>query len=247
SGNAALGLQELNTQIEQNHSKRGILVWDRETLIPLLETYGLGGVYQATASGFLGYGNFYQLYGKSLKQHISQREIEEHSRQWIDNAIEPTKGLLCSVIEAKIFASQCLAKGMIYEAISCHLTLIRTILYQINIEKNQGDIEQLLEMYKQAIDSLIETSRQYFSDISSLWGSAGKNLSSVVSGSNSMMAYFIHCSRIMEVIGCLYFIEQGQTERDMIISFLVDFLSNEPGCANIPSDYYAISLVLPVL
>ena len=247
-GNAALSLQEFNIkQIEQTCGKRRILVWDREPLISMLETRGLGGVYQATASGFLSYGNFYQLYGKSLERHISQREIEEHSRQWLDESIEPAKRLLCSAIEANIFVSQCQVKGMIYEAISSHLTLIRTIMHQIHMADNEEDINQLLEVYVQAIASLQEASSQYLADAKSLWDNAGNNLSSVIPGSNSMMAYLIHCARIMEVAGCLYFIEHEQAERDKIISFLVSFLSQEPGCANIPSDYYAISLVLPIL
>ncbi|MBA7716171.1 hypothetical protein ES703_125236 [subsurface metagenome] len=100
-GNAALSLQEFNLkQIEQTYGKRAILLWDREPLISKLETYGLGGVYQATASGFLSYGNFYQLYGEALEGHISQREIEEHSRQWLDESIEPPRRLLCSAINS---------------------------------------------------------------------------------------------------------------------------------------------------
>ena len=247
SGNAALGLQNLNEKIEQKYGKRRVLVWDREPLISMLETHGLGGVYQATASGFLSYGNFYQLYGKALEGHISQREIEEHSRQWLDESIEPAKGLLCSAIEANIFASQCRVKGMLYESISSQLTLIRTIMHQIYMVDNQENVNQLLEIYRHAISSLKETSSEYLADAKSLWDNADNNLSSVISGSNNIMTYVIHCARIFEVAGCLYFLEDEQTERDKIIAFLVSFISQEPGCANIPSDYYAISLALPVL
>lgn len=51
----------------------------------------------------------------------------------------------------------------------------------------------------------------------------------------------------MEVVGILYFLEVEKAERDTGISFLVSFISQEPGCAHILSDYYAVSLVLPVL
>jgi hypothetical protein len=246
-GNASLGLQDLNTKIEQTYNKRPILLWDREILIPLLETHGLGGVYQANASGFINYGNFYQLYGKTLEGHISQREIEEHSRQWLDESISRDKRLLCSAIESNIIATQCLVKGLIYEAIFSHLTLIRIIMQQIHTANNQVDIDQLREVYAQAISNLKEVLKEYLADAKSLWDKAGNNLSSIIPGPSNIIMYLIHCARIMEIAGCLYFLEVEQSERDKIISFLVSFLSQEPGCANIPSDYYAISLVLPVL
>ena len=246
-GNSALGFQDLNAKIQQTYKERPILLWDRETLIPLLETHGLGGVYQANASGFVNYGNFYQLYGKTLEGHISQREIEEHSRQWLDESIPRDKRLLCSAIESNIIASQCLVKGLIYEAIFSHLTLIRIIMQQIHTANNQVDVDQLRELYTQAISNLKGVLKEYLADAKSLWDKAGNNLSSIIPGPTNIIVYLIHCARIMEVAGCLYFLEVDQSERDKTISFLVSFLSQEPGCANIPSDYYAISLVLPVL
>jgi len=246
-GNAALSLQDLNRTIEQTYHKSPILLWDRETLISMLETHGLGGVYDANASGFLNYGNFYQLYGKALGGHISQREIEEHSRQWLDESIPRYKTLLCSTIESSIFATQCKVKGFTYEAIFANLTLIRTIMHQIHTSNKQDEVEQLREVYSQAISNLKEILHEYLTDVKSILDKADNNLSSITPGSNSIIFYSILCARIMEVAGCLYFLEVEQSERDTIISFLVSFISNEPGCAHIPSDYYAISLVLPVL
>ena len=246
-GNAALSLQDLNTQIETTYKKRPIVLWDRETLIPLLETHGLGSVYQANASGFLHYGNFYQLYGKTLEENVSRREIEQHSRQWIDQSIPRDKALLCSAIESHIFATQYKARELIYEAISSHLTLIRTIMHQIHTANNQDDVSQLREVYSQAISNLKEVMKEYLADVNIIWAKAERNLSSIIPGPNNIIMYSIHCARIMEVAGCLYFLELEQSERDKIISFLTSFILQEPGCANIPSDYYAISLVLPVL
>ncbi|GAG55344.1 unnamed protein product, partial [marine sediment metagenome] len=246
-GNAALGLQDLNTTIEQTYHKRPIILWDQETLISSLETHGLGVVYQANASGFLSYGDFYQLYGKTLEGHISQREIEEHSRQWLDETIPRDKRLLCSAIESNIFATQCQVKGLTYEAISSHITLIRTIMHQIHTANNQEEVGQLHDVYSQAISNLKGVLKEYLADAKSLWDKAEKNLSSITPGSNNIIIYSIHCARIMEVAGILYFLEVEQSERDTIIAFLVSFISQEPGCAHIPSDYYAVSLVLPVL
>jgi len=246
-GNAALSLQDLNETIKQKYQHRPILVWDRENLIQLLETHSLGSIYQANASGFLKYGNFYQLYGKALEGNISQREIEDHSRQWLDDAIPPDKRLLCSAIESNVFAAQCQAKGLVYEAITSHLTLIRTIMHQIYTTTDHTDIEQLREVYSLAISNLKEILRQYLAEFKTLWDQSDNNLCSIIPGSNSIIMYSIHCTRIMEVAGILYFLEAERAERDAVLSFLVSFISQEPGCAHILSDYYAISLVLPVL
>ena len=246
-GNAALGLQDLNTTIQQTYGKRPVLLWDKENLITSLETNGLEGVYQATASGFVKYGTFYQVYGKTLEKDISHREIEEHSRQWLDVSMDSGRRLLCSAIESNIFSQVCQSRGMLYEAIFSHLTLIRTIMHQMYTVNNQDDTNQLCELYFQAVYDLKRVLKEYLADAKSLWDSADNNLSSVISSSNSIIMYLVHCARIMQVAGCLYFLELEQSERDKITSFLTDFLSKEPGCANIPSDNHAISLVLPIL
>jgi hypothetical protein len=246
-GNAALGLQELNETIAQKYQQRPVLVWDRETLTQLLGTHGLGGIYQTNASGFLKYGNFYQLYGKALEGSISQREMEGHSRQWLEDAIPRDKRLLCSAIESNVFAAQCQAKGLVYEAITSHLTLIRTIMHQIYTTNNHTEVEQLREIYSLEIANLRIVLRQYLAEFRALWDKSGNNLCSIIPGSNSVIMYAIHCARIMEVAGILYFLEVEKAEKDTVISFLASFISQEPGCAHIPSDYYAVSLVLPVL
>jgi len=246
-GNAALGLQELNETIKQKYQQRPVLVWDRETLTQLLETHGLGGIYQTNASGFLKYGNFYQLYGKTLEGNISQREIEDHSRQWLEDVIPRGTRLLCSAIESNVFAAQCQAKGLVYETITSHLTLMRTIMHQIYTTNNHTEVEQLREIYSLEITNLKIILTQYLAEFKALWDKSGNNLCSIIPGPNSIIMYSIHCARIVEVAGILYFLEIEKAERDAVISFLVSFISQEPGCAHIPSDYYAVSLVLPVL
>lgn len=246
-GNVALGLQDLNVQIQETHKKNPILLWDREDLIQLLEIHGLGSIYQANASGFLNYGAFYQLYGKNIQGNISQREIEKHSRQWLDDTIPHDKRLLCSTIESCIFSVQYKSKGFLYEAIYSHLTVIRNIMQQIFLAKNRSEVTQLQEVYSQAISILKHTLKEYLNDFKELWEKSGRNLSSVQLGPNNFIMYFIHCSRIMEATGCLYFLESEKTEKEKISSFLADFVTQEPGCAFIPSDYYAVSLVLPIL
>ena len=82
------------------------------------------------------------------------REIEEHSLQWLDLALDSKKRLLCSAIESNIFSQLYLSKGMIYEAIYSQLTFLRTILSQLYTADNQDDVNQLRSLYFQAIPNL---------------------------------------------------------------------------------------------
>lgn len=244
SGNSALGLQDLNSKIEKTLNRQPIELWDQEKLIGFLGEYGIEGIYANTASGFVNYGNFYVLYGKSLKGDISEQEIEKHSRQWIDESIEYSKRILGSVTEAEIIGQQCRLKGLYYEAIHANLTVSRLILSEIqHSEKN----EYLLESYNQSLGRLYATSREFFDDIKKQWLSAEKDLVRLLHGSSTIITYLIHCARIMEIAGLLFFMEKEPDKKQEIISFLKDFVKCEPGCGHIPGDYYAISLVLPIL
>ena len=120
-------------------------------------------------------------------------------------------------------------------------------MHQIYTTNNHTEVEQLREIYSLEIVNLKIILVQYLVEFKALWDKSSNNLCSIIPGSNSIIMYSIHCARIMEVVGILYFLEVEKAERDMALSFLVSFISQEPGCAHIPSDYYAVSLVLPVL
>jgi hypothetical protein len=244
--NVAIGLQDFNNTSIKKYAKLPIIVWDRELLISMIETNGLSGVHQANASGFIKYGKFYQLYGKSMEHGISNCEIEELSSRWINNSIKPEKRILGSVVEAHIFSDHCLGKGLIYESIYAHMSAIRTILNEIN-NCDVSNLAHLLHIYNHAIDKLIILCNKYIENIIRVWDDSNNNLASISSGPCSMITYLIHCSRIIEVSGCSFFLEKEQTAKDRIALFIKNFISIEPGCSHIPSDRYAVSLVLPLL
>lgn len=62
-----------------------------------------------------------------------------------------------------------------------------------------------------------------------------------------MITYLVHCARIIEVAGSLYSLEEEEDTKLDLIEFLVDFVAHEAGCAHIPGDRYAVSLVPPVI
>ena len=247
SGNSALGFQDLNNKIEKVYGQQPIKLWDQEQLTEFLEKYGIEGIYANTASGFVSYGNFYVLYGKSLKGDISEQEIEKHSRHWLDESIEYSTRILGAVTEAEILGQQCLLKGLYYEAIHANLSVLRLILCEIHHSEKTEITEYLLESYKQSLERLYVTSREFLYDIKKQWLSKKRDLIRLLNGSSKIITYLIHCARIIEIAGLLFFIEEEADKKREIIDFLKDFIQNEPGCGHIPSDYYAISLTLPTL
>lgn len=247
TGNVALGLQELNDKIQNALHLLPIQVWDHETLLGYLEVYGLEGLYNTTAAGFVNYGNFYVLYGKSIQDSITEREIESHSRQWINDGIDPKKRLLGAAIESEIIAQKLTNRGYVYEAIHAHLGALRAVVYQLQTETQPMEIEWLLELYQQSKVRLRVSCQLYMCEIRAKWATAGKDLVRLIPGAGSMITYLVHCARIIEVTGMLYFLETEDESKSDVATFLQDFAEHEKGIAHLPSDRYAVSLVLPAL
>lgn len=245
--NAALGLQDLNTKIERQYQLRPICLWDREILADYLEGYGLGGMHRATASGFSSLGDFYTLYGKSLQNDLSERGIEQHSRYWLDESLDKDKRLLGAAIESEIIAARCIEHGLLYEAVHAYLTVLRVVLNDMHRAQTSAETGQMIALYEQALQKVHFVCNAYYCETRRLWQEAGKNLISLIKGLGHMTTYLVHCARILEVSGYLYFMEDDAKARTQISSFIEDLVSKEPGCAHIPGDRYAISLVLPVI
>lgn len=135
---------------------------------------------------------------------------------------------------------------MLYEAASSLLTVIRTILHHEH-KAGSNTNNPLVEVYHQAAIDLRGVCDEYLADFQGRWVAAGRNLSSLISGCNPILTYSIHCARTMEVAGCAYFLHSNETEKQRASLFLRDFVTQESGCGRVPSDYYAVSLVLPIL
>jgi hypothetical protein len=246
-GNAALGLQDLNATIQNKYGKRSIIVWDHEVLLGHLETAGLEGVYRATALGFVGYGSFFILYGKCTEGNISDREVERHFRRWLDGTVSPSMCLLAATIEAEILAQKCVQQGLLYEAIQIYLAATRTLLFQARTEESAARRIELIELDGRMKLRLHAMCALYLNEIRQNWQASKQDLVRVVTSPGAIFTYLVQCARIMETAGALYFLESDQATRQTILEFIDDFALREPGCAHIPSDRWAVSLVLPVL
>jgi len=246
-GNVALGLQDLNHKIEQQLHERRIDLWDQETLAGYLEEHGLGGVHRATVSGFRELGDFYMLYGKSLQGTISEREIERHSHQWFDESLDNDKRLLGVATEAEIIACQCIEHGLLYEALHAYLSALRFVLYAMHKATDPAETARTGALCERAFEKLLLSCRAYVAQARQIWLEAEKDLVPVIEGPGTMITYLVHCARVLEASGYLYFLEEGIETKRELASFIRDFVSSEPGCAHIPSERYAISLVLPTI
>jgi hypothetical protein len=246
-GNVALGLQDLNAKIEQQYQLRSIRLWDRERLADNLESYGLGGMHRATASGFSSLGDFYMLYGKSLQDDLSEREIEQHSRYWVNESLDKDKRLLGAATESGIIASQCIEHGLLYEAVHAYLAVLRVILNDMYRAKASAETAQMIALYERALEKVRPICSAYHSEAKQRWQEADRDLVRTIEGPGAMFTYLVHCARILEVSGYLYFLEDDAKNRNKLASFIEAFVLREPGCAHIPSDRYAVSLVLPVI
>lgn len=247
SGNAALGMQNLNENIVYKFQERAIILWDRETLIDFLISYGLEEFYSITSSGHMGYGDFHILYGKSLNGYISEREIENHSRKWLADSVIQNKRILGAILESEILSQNCKKNGFIYESIHAQLTFIRLVLFELNNVSNHDDESLLREIFNHALENLNNNCSEYITCIQEDWEKNDCDLTKMTAGSGSIFTYMVTCARIIETAGLNYFLTHSTESKKTLIDFIVKFIINEPGCSHLPSDWYAVSLVFPVL
>ncbi|MBL8110684.1 MAG: hypothetical protein JNJ96_13555 [Anaerolineales bacterium] len=246
TGNVSISLQDLNETLQTKYSKLPIVLWDKEKLIEHLGKNGLMGLHNATATGFVAFGNFYVLYGNIINGKVDETELESHFAHWIKENIELKKKLLGSTLEAEILIQRFRVSGYLYESIMIRLCILRLLLREINYAGVSGK-DFLLELYDQLNQILYKDCKQFMEIIIDSWLTSERNLVKLTNNSGNIITYPIYCARILEIAGFLYFLEEDPSERKNITDFIADFISREPGSLHIPSDNYAISLVLPIL
>jgi hypothetical protein len=244
--NAFLELREFNNQLENEYKKERVEFWGKNQLIEFSEKYGLSGVHRTTAKGLKGFAQFYLVYSKAIEKTLSDREIEEFSRLWLDESLEYRKRILRASIEAEIIASKLIENGLIYEAIIAYLSLVRIVL-QTAYENSDSFIT---EIYNEILnEKILPLCKEFFTQFKSNWEEAEKSLLNLCFKENAMpmLQYIVWCTRVLELSSLYCFLTKNGSERSEIITFLVDFIEKEEGCGHIPSDRYAVSLVWTIL
>lgn len=244
--NAILEFREFNSTLVNKYKTEEVEFWGKNTLIEYSEKYGLTGVHRTTASGLRGFAQFYLTYSKAIQGNLSDREIEEFSRLWLDETLDYKKRLLRASIEADIIASKLIESGHIYEAITVYLSLARLVM-QVMYENEDPDVVQILEEIIN--DKVLIFCRQFFNELRAGWEGEEKSLLRLCFNSSymPMLHYLVWCARVLETVSLYFFLAEKEKERGEIVAFLSEFIDKEEGCGHIPGDRYATSLVWSAL
>lgn len=244
--NAIIELRELNATLVNKYKAEKVEFWGKNTLIEFSEKYGLTGIHRTTATGLRGFAQFYLTYSKAIQGNLSDREIEEFSRLWLDESLDYKKRILRASIEADIIATKLLEGGHIYEAIAVYLSLARVVM-QVMYENDDEDVIEILEEIVGA--KLLAFCRQFFNQVKSGWEEEEKSLLRLCLNYSymPMLHYLVWCARVLETASLYFFLTKDEAEREEVITFLTELLDREEGCGHIPGDRYATSLVWAAL
>lgn len=243
---AGLSVSDLNRQLEEDYKKPTIECWTKENILDFVMNSNFENFYLATSSRQRGYGKFFELYGKAVDGVSVEKDFEIHSRDWLEVVFHENDSLLVCTMETVIICKQAEKSGNLYESYRMYLSLHRFILYQIyNFSDDAEKLRFLKDVNEQLIKIICRKGIQIFNGYKDLWKASNKNLVSEINSSGIFITYLVHCCRILEIVGFLYFC--SDVDKTELKSFLVDFISTEPGACHIPSDNYAISILLPCL
>jgi hypothetical protein len=245
-GNAPLAFQDFNLELETKYQKEKVTFWGKDQLIDFFEEYGLTSIHQFTSSGVTGYTRFFLIYSQALDGNLSDKEIEDFSRLWIDETLDYQKRVLRASIEAEIIASKLIGNGKFYEAITTYLALARVMLQAMY----ESDDEYIVEIYQQLIaKNILPLCKEFYSQFKNSWESNLKQLLPLAGEKTGLpiLHYLVWCARVLETTSLYYFLTKDKAERDELSAFLVEFIEKENGCGHIPGDRYAISVVWTTL
>jgi hypothetical protein len=244
--NAFVELRNFNTRLAAKFEGEKVDFWGKNQLIDFAEQYGLIGVHQTTAKGLRGYSQFYQTYSKAIDKLLSDREIEEYSRFWLDENLDYKKRILRAAIEAEIIASKLIEGGRVYEAIITNLSLARVVTEATYDNADPFILVILKELIEETI---IPLCKEFLYGFKSDWEKAQKSLSALcfLDGFFPIVNYLVWCTRVLETAALYYFLTTDKSEKDEVIACITEFLEKEEGCAHIPGDRYASTLIWPTL
>ena len=240
--NAGPAFQDMNLELTTTYQKNPVTFWGYERFIELSEEYGLSGIHPNTVKGVASYGQFYLFYSKAMQGSLTDREIEEYSRLWLDEGLDYKKRMLRASIEADIIARKLTEGGHFYEAITVYLSLDRLVM-QVMYETDHKDV---VEIHEEIVNGkILALCRQLFHEFKTGWEEEEKSLLRMCLRRSymPMIHYLVWSARVLEISALYYFLSKEESERDDVIAFLTEFLEKEEGAGHIPGDRYAISIV----
>ena len=235
TGGAALAAQSYRDHLVQQ-SEIGFLTWDKQNLIEFISSHP--GVCLAAVTG----GAFLALIGHIEQNKVSEREIENYSREWLSSGRDLNQISLETAISAQRLRS---ANCLDLSAMTA-LMLIRAVWLRTH------GVEPPEEVALVAADTGRQLFRHYAWRIFEECGEGMLNPLEFLRNHGSLAAhvtYPISCLRIVEILGLLYLLDSPQDaeRKDVLGDFLVDFLNSNPGVSRPVSDRWAVSLIPAVL
>lgn len=246
SGNARLTSQEFKAKLEKDDQVQDLFFWEREQLIQYSEEYGLTGIYQNTAKGLRGLAQFYLTYSKAIDGSLSDREIEQFSRLWLDEALDYKKRIIRASLEADIIASKLIEGKHLYEALIVYLSLARLIM-SVTYETDDPFIVKIYEELRN--ETILPLCKKFFTQFKADWEEVEKVLTRLCFPQSyfPVANYLVWCARVLEVNSLYFFLSNDKDEKDQAIAFLIEFIEKEEGCGHIPGDRYTIATVWTTL
>lgn len=240
--NAGPAFQDMNLELTTTYQKNPVTFWGYERFIELSEEFGLSGIHPNTVRGVAGYAQFYLSYSKAMQGSLTDREIEEYSRLWLDEGLDYRKRILRASIEADIIARKLIEGDHLYEAITAYLGLARLVM-QVMYETDDKDVVEILEEIVNG--KVLALCRQFFNEFKAGWEEEEKSLlrMCVRHSYMPMLHYLVWCARVFEASALYFFLTEEQDEKDEAITFITEFLDKEEGCGHIPGDRYSTSVV----
>lgn len=246
SGNARLATQEFKTKLKAENRVEEVLFWEKEQLAEYSEKYGFAGIYQTTASGVTDFAQFYLIYGKALAGTLSEKEIEEFSRLWLNETVDLRKRILRAALETEIIATTLIGKGHLYEAITTYLSLSRLVMLITHETDDPFVLDILIEITR---TKLYPLSRLFCTEFRSAWEAENRSLLRLCFKESPlpMVNYLVWCARVLEISALYAFLSDNTEERQEAVTIMSELLCNEEGCGHIPGDSHAVSIVWATL
>jgi hypothetical protein len=235
-GAAALAAQEYGKHLQQL-GESGFLVWDKEILVDFISAnpeIGLGGNSEGALLAALGHID---------QNRIREIEIERFSRRWFSK--ESSFPLYRATLEDAILGNRLRRHDRLDLACFAALCLVRASWASAHGLEPPDALGILVADTGRAL---------FFHYASELFSRCDDNTfdpRALIQLHEPLAAYAtypVRCMRLVEIIGLLGLIEEGESDRrKAIVDFLLRLFQTNPGTSHPISDHWAVSLIPPVL
>lgn len=245
---AADQLHSLSAHLVSNCNCLPIESWNRDKLTELLFAYGLEGVRASnpSASDLKAQGKFLTLYGSIAQGNLILADIEEYSREWLNNQAFLSERILLGSLEASILAGKCENCGLLYECFQCNLAALRMCMLEMFRAEEQLHEAQMLHLCEKQMEIVLGAAESFVDSVWEPWIATGRRFDRLISSPSVFATYPMHCCRVIEALG-LIALSDDEVKSNLAHDRLLEFIDSEAGVGHPISDRYMISIAVAVL